>query len=304
MSNIVIAPFDCADERLLALTYPRFRPMMAQTPDKDSLVQGMVAWRNGEPVALALLAATVEPGTWRLLSIAVARPWRRQGIGQALLQAVESWAAARGGLALVALHNDRMGGLDAWLGLLRRAQWPEPAWTFMRLFGPVTWAQDAAVEWGVLLGRLAASGFEATAWEDRSEADKAAIHILLADAPPGFNPRLAEPVLAGPSILIREHGQVVGLVLATEGAEPGTVYYPIGFVVPRLQRSGWLMGGLVEACLRQGRIMGNGGISCFQTAADNHAMQSVMRRRLDKWTLRRDSQFETRKILVTQKPMD
>lgn len=296
MSDVVIAPLDQADDRLLALTYPRFRPMITAS-DASIPVRALAAWRNGEPVGLALLAATVEPGTWRVLSIAVARPWRRQGIGLALLRAVETWAAGQGHRALVAHHNDRMGGLDAWLGLLRRAQWPEPAWTFMRLFGPVTWAQEAATEWQGLLGRLAASGFEATAWEDRSEADKTAIDILLADAPPGFNPQWAEPILAGPSIVIREHGQVVGLVLATEGAEKGTVYYPIGFVVPRLQRSGWLMGGLVEACLRQARLRGNGGVSCFQTAADNHAMQAVMRRRLDKWTLRRDCQFETRKSL-------
>lgn len=295
MSETVIAPLERADERLLALTYPRFRPIVATAPDANGPVRGMVAWRNGEPVGLALLGPTLEPGTWRLLSIAVARAWRRQGIGLALLRQAETWAATRGHLALVAHHNDHMGGLDAWLSLLRRARWPEPSWTFMRLFGPVTWAQEAAVEWTTLLRRLAACGFGATAWEDRSEADQAAIEILLTDVSPGFNPQWAEPILAGPSILIREHGRVVGWVLASQGAEPGTVYYPAGFVVARLQRGGWLIGGLVEACRRQARIMGNAGVSCFQTAADNHAMQSVMRRRLDKWTLRRDRQFETRK---------
>lgn len=296
MDDIVIVWQDLPDSRLSALTYPRLRPLVTNPAPQD--VRALVAWSGDQPVGLLLLDSTHMAGSWRLLSVAVARPWRRRGIGLALMREAEAWLRQHGQNEVSTHHSDQMRGLEAWLGLLRRADWPPPRWIFTRLFGPVTWASEAKVEWRGMLSRLVASGFSVSGWEENSAADRAVIDQLAAQVPVGFDPRHAEPALSGPSITIREHGQPVGWILANPVPASDTVFYPIGYVVPRLQRGGWLLGGLVEACLRQAHLFGPHGRCCYQTAADNAAMEAVMRRRLAKWTVRLDREFDTSKSLA------
>jgi GNAT superfamily N-acetyltransferase len=273
-----VTPLTESDERLRPLTYPRYAPLVAEPGQARDEAPAWVARRGEEAVGLALASRTVR-GDWRLMSIAVSPPFRRQGVGLALMREVTAWAAMHG-TPVVALHSDRMRGQDAWLALLRRAGWPVPEVHQLRLRGRAVWARNVHVEWPALFRRLDATGFGLTPWLDRSDEDEATLAALAANLPEGMRPGAAPFPYPEASVVIREHGHPVGWVLGTLTPVPGEVNYPAGYVLPRLQRSGWLIGALVEVCRRQVAILGEDTVSSFETNGDNQAMQDFILRRL------------------------
>ncbi len=295
MTALTIHAVAAEDGRLAALTYPRYAHLLAADMLRQPDVGVLAATRAGEPIGLALLARQ-DDGEARLLSLAVAPAWRRQGAGMALMEAAAQWARGRALPSLHTLYGGNMRGLDAWQGLLARAGWTAPELYLLSLTGRADWAAEARREWDELFDRLDETGFAITPWQDRTGQDDAEL-ARLAESAGRMAAGLVDAPLPGPSVVIREHGRPVGWVLATEGAKPGDVFYPVGYVVPRLQRTGWLIGALVEACVIQERLFGTDGTCSFQTAGDNRAMQAFMLRRLDKWTIRRTRHYKSSKSL-------
>lgn len=293
MNAITIVPVSAPDDRLRALTYPRFAGYLTPEALAAPWSHVIVATTAVQPVGMAMLIQDAE-NNWRLMSMMVSSPWRRNGIGLALMEAAVHWAGTRSIPALYSIHGGEMRGVDAWQGLLDRAGWSPPILCLLSLTGHATWASEARQEWNDLFIRLAASGFTVTPWCQRSAGDEAVL-AQLAVGTGRMAPQGVTDILPGASLVIREHGQPVGWVLATEGTKPGDIYYPVGYVTRRLQRMGWLVAALVEACLSQERTYGSGGTCSFQTAGDNRAMQDFMLRRLDKWTIRRNTHYQSRK---------
>ncbi|MBC7906216.1 MAG: GNAT family N-acetyltransferase [Rhodospirillaceae bacterium] len=295
---ITVSPLAAADSRLLSLTYPRYRAGLSAEAMADPHRHGLVATHDdGAPIGLLLLQRTV-PETWRVLSVAVAKPWRQRGVGLALMRAAEDWAGGTGAAELAALFSDNMQGQEAWRALLRRAGWNEPRLCRVSLTGPVTWAAEARGEWRGLFRRLAATGFTVTPWHQRSAADERRLTDLAAEA--GELAPVPDPPPEELSVVIREHGEPVGWVLGCSSDRAKEVFYPVGYVVPRLQRLGWLIGGLIEACIRQQEILGADSTCAFMTADDNREMQGFMLRRLNKWTTRLDRHYDCAKALAAR----
>ncbi|MBR9972538.1 GNAT family N-acetyltransferase [Magnetospirillum sulfuroxidans] len=295
MSVLTIAPVTAADDRLKTLTYPRFAEYLTPAALAAPWFHVIAATTATQPVGMAMLIQDAE-SSWRLMSVAVSAQSRRNGIGLALMQAAAQWAATRSLPTLYSVHGGEMRGVDAWQGLLDRAGWSPPVLCLLSLTGHATWATEARREWDDLFVRLAASGFTVTPWCQRSVEDEA-ILAHLAVGTGRMAPQGVTDVLPGASLVIREHGLPVGWVLATTGTQPGDIYYPAGYVTRRLQRMGWLVAALVEACLSQQRTYGADGTCSFQTAGDNRAMQDFMLRRLDKWTIRRNTHYQSSKTI-------
>ena len=285
--SLVIGALTARDDRLCALTYPRFRFAVEAGGQGAALVHpayaGCVAWEGDRPVGLALLGRSAE-STWRLASVAVARENRRQGIAGRLLGAAEELARAAGAEALRAVHSSRMPARPAFERLLARAGWSAPALLEMRFTGRADWYESAGQEWVALLRRLERGGFGVTPWDERDDADRAAVAALAAQAPPDQQPDeqpdkggLADPAV---SVLIRRHGVPVGWVLGQAALDPGHYRYTVGYVIPPLQRSGWLIGAMMAVCRMQAAVAGAGSIASFETTVANAGMQALMTRRL------------------------
>lgn len=291
---IAVAPLvpDRVDSRLAALTFPRYAPLLSADMLAAPWCRAFAAWADGAPVGLALLGRD-EDGSWRLLSLVVASAWRRRGVGRALLAAVTAWARDHGVAELTAVHGDTMRGAAAWRALLAAGGWSPPEPYLLSLTGRAPWAAEARAEWAPLFTRLAAQGYGVTPWHDRNAADDAEIDRLSRGIG-RLAPSHAGEVLPEVSLVVRRHGRPVGWVLGGQGARPGEIYYPSGWVTAPLQRAGWLVAALVDACLAQQRAFGDDGLCSFQTAGDNRAMRDFMLRRLDRWTVARTAHFLSR----------
>lgn len=296
MSSIEIVRVQAPDARLSALTYPRFSGLITAEGLERADAAAFAARAGDEPVGLALLMRDQMDDTGCLMSVAVSPPWRRQGVAQALLAAVEECARHWRLPALFALYSDTLRGRDALPALLAKSGWNAPELGLLSLTGRATWATEARAEWDALFVRLAASGFAVTPWHQVSAEDREALERLGRETGRMSYQYAGDP-LPQVSMVVREHGRPVGWVLGHHGTQDGDVYYPVGWVLPRLQRAGWLVGALVEACLAQERAFGNGGTCSFQTAGANRAMRDFMLRRLDKWTIKLTRHWRQAKVL-------
>lgn len=94
------------------------RDIVADGLDAGSLVLG--AWAGPRPVGTARL--TQRQGQWALETLAVLAPWRLQGIGRELVQALAEAARAKGADALWAVAPQPaapflgQAGFEAWQG--------------------------------------------------------------------------------------------------------------------------------------------------------------------------------------------
>lgn len=284
MSVFRVARVQAPDDRLRGLTFPRYADLLSADALSRDDAAAFAAWGADGPVGLALLLRDHLDGSGCLTSVMVASAWRRRGIGRALLAKIEDCARQWGAPALYALHSDVLRGRDSLRGLLAQDGWNAPELGLLSLTGRAGWAAEARAEWASLFTRLAVSGFSVTPWHCASGDDLDELDRLGRETERMSYQYVVDP-LPQVSVVVREHGRPVGWVLGNHGTRAGDIYYPVGWVLPRLQRRGWLVGALVEACLAQERAFGNTGTCSFQTAGSNRAMQDFMLRRLSKWTI-------------------
>ncbi len=135
--------------RFAPLTFPALRGRLgAGEPDRNLLAVG--AALPGEPVGLAL--AEIAPGgaSVQLLSLFVAAPYRRRGLGTALLAELEATLAQRGCIRMSAAYRDALPGLTALEGVLRKRCWTPPQpdlhlFTFDRRLLGASWIQQGTL---------------------------------------------------------------------------------------------------------------------------------------------------------------
>jgi len=299
-TDILIRPLDAPDQRLAAMTYPRYRLLFQRPSPWPPQLIVLAAWRSDQPIGLVL--GDIYEKMARILSVSVPLAERRQGIGLALMQAFEAEAQKRGAELIDARHTDRMARLRPWLSLLARSGWNDPEPMMVRLSGKTCWADRDPEEWSKLFVRLERQGFNIIAWAESSDDQKAQVTQENLEAPERL--RFDQALLPTPelSLIIRQHDRVVGWILGRDASEPGHVHYPVGYVVPALQRGGWLIGALVLVCRLQSRLRGPDSIASYETTPDNMSMQSFMRRHLSNRgeLLRTDIQYRTTKPLANR----
>jgi GNAT superfamily N-acetyltransferase len=272
-------------------TFPRYRSMVL-TEDAEGPSERLAvgASLGGRPVGLALLSRPFGEGERRLLSIMVSHSVRRAGIGSRLLAHAEDLARDNGARKLSAEHSTRLASRVAYEALMRKASWSAPSGRQFRLAGKAVWAVEAERDWAAFLARLRERGFSTSPWTALTPADREEIAVLVANELSGsdqaFNPLPREnrlDALPELSFLLRRDGRVVGWLLASRGALPGTVHYGHGYVLPSLQRSGWLIAGVQGVCARQIELFGPDTLAIFETDSRNDGMRRFMERQLDRY---------------------
>ncbi|MGQ0655185.1 MAG: GNAT family N-acetyltransferase [Betaproteobacteria bacterium] len=285
-------------------TYPRYRPVVrGAAPEDTGRPLAIGAWAGGIPAGLALFSLWPN-ARGRLLSILVSAPLRGHGLAGRMLALGEAAAAADGVKKLVALHSSRMPRRESWEALLRKSGWSAPAELEFRLAGRARWSIQAAQDWAPFLARLAERGYGSSPWNEISPADRARVAAMvtseLSEADRSFDPFKAEKALeliGELSLVLRRHGEIVGWIVASRGALPGSVHYSNGYVLPALRRAGWLVAGVREVCERQSALLGRDSLSIFETAPGNQAMRRFMERQLKPYSEWTDTRYRSEKAI-------
>ncbi len=296
MSNspkIVIITTHCPAPKYQALTYPRFRSYLTTTDpatmQPDCLVIG--AQSAGLPVGLALVSPAYGNAERRLFSVFVSSAFRQLDIGTMLIAEVERTARQAGTQKLVAFHSRGNKGYKNYEGLVRKAGWSEPELSEYRLGGRASWISEAEKDWEKFLVRAKRGGFNATDWTALTDADRAQILWLveheLPEADISFNPLNYDSPHFVPeiSVVLRCGEEIAGWVLGSKGATENAFYYSHGYALPKYQRRGYLIVGMMEVCRRQVDLFGPESLSTYQTR--NPAMQRLMEQRIkpySEWT--------------------
>jgi len=271
-------------------TYPRYRHLLRGEPSPNDRIRvaGSVlfgAREEGRPVAAALLGPLNEQGTARrLLSVKVSPDHRRRGLATAVVRALEEWAGKQERLnRLWASHNDRMKGLDAYLGMMKAAGWAGPDLIQQRLAGEVDWTHRMDENWAPLRRRQDRQGFAMRRYDQRQIGDDERIQDLEAAGMVEPELRLAPFAsfgLAELTFLIYRRGEVVGWIVGERSRDVTGIHYTVGYVVPELRGAAWLIRGLWQACRRQEAVFGPKSVAVFETSGRNGEMQRLMVERL------------------------
>lgn len=276
LTTVETPPADAAD-----LTFPRYWRRW----QNDGGFTAVVA-RDGETTrGMALLAPAFEHDGQRLrrlLSIAVRRGFRRQGVATALMAAAEATARAAGIARLTATYSSRLRTAAAVRSLVERAGWTSPTVYQHRLAGRADWVFEAAATHDGFLRSLARRGYGHQSWRDIGGDDHACVAAMVADGtvPAGYQPPAWPEAQQSPySLALRKEGRLVGWIFGELQGDGRTVLYHTAWVRPPFQKLGWLVGGLIEVCRRQSELLGGDSVAvhCADPAS---AMLAVMERRL------------------------
>ena len=326
-SHIRIAPVGSDAEPFSALTFPRYRPILLGTEQPEFMHERIAvgAWLNDKPVGLAFYgkpwaceqsedaadAPTADGGDGKpaqdqrqLLSVMVVGAARRQGLGARLLAYGEALARTSGTIRLTAMHSSRLLAQPAFAALLKSCGWAAPKAFEFRLASRASWALKARTDWASFMARLDARGYSATDWRGLNDTDRSEIKRLVEHVIPEsdrefdpFGPKNMIEAVPELSLLLRKHGQIVGWILGSRGALPATFHYSCGYVLPEVQRLGWLVAGVRDVCQRQAELHGGHTLSVFETSHANAGMRRFMERHLEpssEWT---DARYLSEKLL-------
>ena len=272
-----------------SFTYPRYRHLLRGEPSPNDRIclAGSVLFgvNDGDrPVAAALLGPADDGGaSRRLLSVKVLASHRRRGLGRTMVRTLEDWAVGNGVSRLWAVHNDRMKALDAYVGLMAAAGWEGPDLIQQRLAGKVDWTHRVGENWALWWRRQDRQGFAMGRYDRRSHGDDETIRTLEAAGLVEADLRLGPHAPFGDpecSFLIYRDGVVVGWIVGEPSRDVAGIHYTVGYVVPALRATGWLIRGLWEACRRQEERLGSDSVAVFETSGRNSEMQRLMRDRL------------------------
>lgn len=271
----------------IALTYPRFASLVMTADDHlKGLRLGAVARESsGCVVGLALAWRPQNAkGPWlRLMSVFVARDWRRRGIARQMLRTVTAEASAAGTDTIVAFHGSRQPNREGYEALMTSAGWQGPDVHQWRLTGRVGWAvqPDAALErarahvsrHGYRLSFLADDGCAGFAAMDGLIA-AGRIEATFAPQPDrsSYDPEATCLILSGDTVV----GWILGCPLP--GPEGPGCLYPEATVLPELRRTGWLPVALQDVCRRQAARFGTDSQASYTTGRPE--MLAFIRRRL------------------------
>jgi GNAT superfamily N-acetyltransferase len=255
------------------LTFPAYRCLL----DKSDRAVAVGARRHGEAVGLGLAAVDPASGAAAILSIAVAAHCRRQGIGTALLQGLESALRPRYH-GVGAVMTDKTAAFPVLQRMLERQGWSLPAQrmlicqTNLRCMLEAPWMNQPPLS----------AAFTIFPWRELSEPEAAALREKRDfDYPDGLSPfQLDEPFEPVSSLGLRFEGKVAGWII-THLLEPATIRYSVMFVRAELQRRARAVALLVESIKRFGaHPLGHRVTATFAVNVNNAPMMAFAERRL------------------------
>ncbi|MBD9650257.1 GNAT family N-acetyltransferase [Ensifer sp. ENS09] len=279
---LVFEVLDKPEEGFRTLSYPRFWAYWSSTACDW---QGIVARQaGGGAVGLALMGAIHEQGgkrSRRLLSVAVARQSRGTGIGRILVALAEAQARKQSVEEMFALYPGRLTSRPAFERLLAVCGFEAPRLSEYTLSAEVKCVSNAAREWSFLLERLKRDGFRSVPWRSLSEVDHLVIEETLASGKihSDWRPYAhLDQTSLDFSLALFHRGDIAGWIVGRKENDR-RVSYPLGYVLPRFQRRGYLVGGMVESCTRQADRLGGDSVAIYWTLPET-SMYRFMERRL------------------------
>jgi GNAT superfamily N-acetyltransferase len=255
-----------ADEAqaLASLTWTHYRPLLTMDDAARREIHAccLAAWLGDIPVGLVTSAhSRYDRNAQSLLSLVVAKAWRRQGIGRTLLRALERAMAGRGLTQLQTQYSDRLPDAQAFGQLIQAEGWPEPEAVHLRICGPVRETFSVFRHRAGILQRLDREGFRIRTWaEDGERALAHAVALLAEGAAPGWaDPRpwldMIHPDAS--MVLITPDDHICGWVMCQHQVELSRWYFPVGWVQEPQAGRGWLLGAYAEGARRLAEAHGD-----------------------------------------------
>jgi GNAT superfamily N-acetyltransferase len=231
------------------MTFPAYRHLVAQQetlrlpsePDQWLIRPIALAARDDSerPVGLAVAELPVRPedGTPELLSVFVALEHRGQGIGTALVEAIEEGLGARGAASIEAVYTTGKPSIAAVERIFEKRGWEPPALRTITV--KFTMAEALSTPW---YGRMSLlpDGAEIFSWSDLTVAERE--HLRESNARAPWIPKSLQPwrhdaIGFDPvsSVGLRYRGEVVGWVINHQ-VDPRTVRFTCSFMRKDLSR--------------------------------------------------------------------
>ncbi|MDV3252671.1 GNAT family N-acetyltransferase [Devosia sp. BK] len=228
------------------MTFPAYRALL----DGVENIVALAAVDDGAVLGLSLWRVVgAEKQSARLLSLLVDSDYRQQGIGAALLQASTEALGDTVNQAF-AFWSSSLPGAGAFEGLIKSAGWAEKQLDQCRVSGTAesarNWAHRRRMD--RMLNR---TGWTFTSFDQIGDAERAEITeaVNAAETPEGWAPfdpvTDNQPIVPELSIVMRQHGAVVGW-LTTCRAENGDIWYYRLHNIGAVKSSGALMPLIVE----------------------------------------------------------
>lgn len=222
--------------------------------------------------------------------------------GARLVQEAEALAAHEGTRTLSAIHSSRAPARVAFEALLARCGWSTPREFEARICGRAGWAHRARGPWRPFLARWERGGYGSSTWERMTEEDRREVERLAREQTADHR----SPLELAPgvervdelSLLLRQRERIVGWLVGARGAAPDSIHYSHGWVVPALQRLGWLIAGMHDVCERQAARMGERSLTLYETDATNREMRRFVEKHLAPFTEWVDVRYRSEKSLV------
>lgn len=294
--------------RFAPMTFPAYRHLLRLEPaprhlsdDDERPIQpvAVAASLDGQPVGLALAECPLPEDratrSAELLSVFVAKAYRRRGLGGALITAMESLLEQRGEPRVKAVFMRGKPAVATVERLLARAGWAAPTPRVLT----VKFMIEKLFEASWIHRYRPRKGFEIFTWLDVRDEEREALKRSHAETgwiasdllPWQYDRGEFEPIT---SVGMRHGGEVVGWVI-NHRLDPETVRFTCSFMHPRFQGVGGILPLYTESFSRAHRFGFKRGI--FVAPLHHPRMERFSRRWFGPWA------YFVEETVGTEKPL-
>lgn len=264
------------------LTFPTLASAFSEVTQADAPTVPLrfAAYNGTTPVGLALVLHGKEHRQAELLSLAVDKPFRRRGIGTAILRYVEHHLRAANISEISARFSDGLPGASAFSTLVASAGWNGPVPERIRILGQVGNALEVFRDRDKLLTRASRDGLVLVSWRDFPH--DARTHILQEIAEgraPGWSSAGLFSDTLDPDfsmVLTKGGNTVVGWVICQFHAGVRRWSFPVGWIDSEYQKRGWLLVAYADGARRLGERFGPHAIAVFESTMGLPMMWRVL----------------------------
>jgi len=298
--------FECAFHTNLALNTDAILqhyahlvfPPLAERERRGKLPTTLIAAAasvQNEVIGLALAEPQPEGSGAQLVSCAVAKPYRRQGVATQLLHQLETTLAQEAFVHLDLVYSQDWRAFPVVEHFLARHGWLPPQTRLYRYKGAVAALSQA--EWLFDENADLPDGFHLFPWAELSRASRAAIERRQADGwyPPELSPFHAAAHLEPLTSMGLCAGETVIGWCITYRPAPDSIEYGRLFIAPEHRASNLLL-PLLGAALRR-QMESPAPYAICQIPAENHGMLAFVRRYLQTFVFKSVEVRVSRKML-------